>query len=190
MIHAIGCHFKGQWGTLDSGIAVHSCTDIAMWISWTLGLQSIAQTSTNKQVFRMNQVHQFFNEPCSSRTTALYKAAKEKYYEHTKGQLCNLQFGPRHRKADHEIADLLERNIVFAIPMTFQFLGPNLSPVATSVQNTPPHERTGGLGGRLWGRGPGCTPLFWSSAFEVAGNSAIPHTPACARAAPYCAYLT
>ena len=34
-----------------------------MWISWTLGLQSIAQTSSNKQVCRMIQVDQFFNEP-------------------------------------------------------------------------------------------------------------------------------
>ena len=31
-------------GTLDSGIAVHSYTGIQMWISCTLGLQSIAQT--------------------------------------------------------------------------------------------------------------------------------------------------
>ena len=34
--------------TLDSGIAVHSYTGIQMSISWTLGLQSIAQISTNK----------------------------------------------------------------------------------------------------------------------------------------------
>ena len=56
-----------------------------MWIRGTLGLQSIAQTSTNKQVFRMIQVDQYFNEPVpySSRTTALYNAAKEKYHEHT-----------------------------------------------------------------------------------------------------------
>ena len=66
-------------GTLDSGIAVHSCTRIEMLISWTLGLQSIAQTNTNKQVFRMIQVYQLFNEPVpySSRTIALYKATKE-----------------------------------------------------------------------------------------------------------------
>ena len=50
----------GDWGcfillllqetvrTLDSGIAVHSYTSIQMSISWTLGLQSIAQISTNK----------------------------------------------------------------------------------------------------------------------------------------------
>ena len=50
-------------GTLDSGIAIHSCTLIKMWISWTLGLQSIAQKITNKQVFRMIHVYQFFNEP-------------------------------------------------------------------------------------------------------------------------------
>ena len=35
--------------TLDSGIAVHSYTGIQMLISWTLGLQSIAQMSTNTQ---------------------------------------------------------------------------------------------------------------------------------------------
>ena len=34
--------------TLDSRIAVHYCTGIQMLISWTLGLQSIAQISTNK----------------------------------------------------------------------------------------------------------------------------------------------
>ena len=34
--------------TLDSGIAIHSYTGIQMSISWTLGLQSIAQLSTNK----------------------------------------------------------------------------------------------------------------------------------------------
>ena len=34
--------------TLGSGIAVHSYIGIQMWISWTLGLQSIAQISTNK----------------------------------------------------------------------------------------------------------------------------------------------
>ena len=34
--------------TLDSGIAVNSYTGIQMSISWTLGLQSIAQISTNK----------------------------------------------------------------------------------------------------------------------------------------------
>ena len=39
---------KRTWGTLDFGIAVHSYTGIPMWISWTVGLQSIAQTSTNK----------------------------------------------------------------------------------------------------------------------------------------------
>ena len=39
---------RGGGATLDSGIAVHSNTGIQMWISWTLGLQSIAQISTNK----------------------------------------------------------------------------------------------------------------------------------------------
>ena len=34
-----------------------------MWISWTLGLQSIAQTSTNKQDYQMIQAYQRFNEP-------------------------------------------------------------------------------------------------------------------------------
>ena len=29
-----------------------------MWISWTLGLQSIAQTGTNKRVFRVLQPYQ------------------------------------------------------------------------------------------------------------------------------------
>ena len=35
---------KKTWGILDSGIAVHSYTGIQMWMSWTMGLQSIAQT--------------------------------------------------------------------------------------------------------------------------------------------------
>ena len=29
---------KGTWGTLDSGIAVHSYTETQMWIGWTLHL--------------------------------------------------------------------------------------------------------------------------------------------------------
>ena len=37
-----------------------------MWISWTLGLQSTAQTSTNKQESRMIQAYQFFNEPVAN----------------------------------------------------------------------------------------------------------------------------
>ena len=52
-------------------------------------------------------------------------AVKEKYDEHTKGHLCNSQFGPRHQKADHIIAILLELDITFAIPMIFHHLGPN-----------------------------------------------------------------
>ena len=36
--------------TLDSGIAIHSYTGIQMSISWTLGLQSITQISTNKHL--------------------------------------------------------------------------------------------------------------------------------------------
>ena len=35
---------KKTWGILDSGIAVHSYTSIQMWMSWTMGLRSIAQT--------------------------------------------------------------------------------------------------------------------------------------------------
>ena len=69
-------------------------------------------------------------------------AVKEKYHEHTKAHLCNSQFGPRHRKADHIIAILLELDIIFAIPMIFHHLGPNCSPVATSVQNTPSDEKS------------------------------------------------
>ena len=46
---------KRTWKALDSGIAVHTSTATQMWISWTLGLQSIAQSrpmrpmQTNKQ---------------------------------------------------------------------------------------------------------------------------------------------
>ena len=43
---------------MDSWFAVHSYTGIQMW---TLGLQSIAWTSTNKEVFRIIQAYQFFN---------------------------------------------------------------------------------------------------------------------------------
>ena len=39
---------KRTWGTLDSSIAVHSHTGIQMRTSWTLKLQSIAQTSTKR----------------------------------------------------------------------------------------------------------------------------------------------
>ena len=38
-----GCCHSSPLDTLDSGIAVHPYTGIQMWISWTLGLQSIAQ---------------------------------------------------------------------------------------------------------------------------------------------------
>ena len=38
-----GCCHPSPLGTLDSGVAVHPYTGIHMWISWTLGLQSIAQ---------------------------------------------------------------------------------------------------------------------------------------------------
>ena len=48
---------KRTWGTLDCGIALHPCTGIQMWISWALGLQSLAQTSANKQVFWMIQAY-------------------------------------------------------------------------------------------------------------------------------------
>ena len=44
---------------LDSGSAVHFYTGMQMWIIWTLGVQSIAQTSTNKQVCRMIQAYSF-----------------------------------------------------------------------------------------------------------------------------------
>ena len=37
------CH-SSPLNTLDSRIAVHPYTGIQMWISWTLGLQAIAQT--------------------------------------------------------------------------------------------------------------------------------------------------
>ena len=62
------------------------------------------------------------------------------------------QFGARHRKADHIVAILLELDIIFAIPMIFHHLGLIRSPVATSVQNNPPREKSHNLRGRLWGR--------------------------------------
>ena len=74
-------------GTLDSGIAVHSYTGIQEWISRMLGLQSIAQTSTNKQMFRMIQAHQFFNEPGPNSSIIVPMA-----HETLKHQ-CNLQHG-------------------------------------------------------------------------------------------------
>ena len=55
-------------------------------------------------------------------------AVKQKYHEHTKAHLCNSQFGPRNRKADHIIAILLELDIIFAIPLIFHHLGPNRNP--------------------------------------------------------------
>ena len=60
VVHSFCCHWKGPgvpW------IAVHFYTGMQLWIIWTLGLQSMAQTSTNKRVFRMIQAYQFFNEP-------------------------------------------------------------------------------------------------------------------------------
>ena len=62
MIHLFWCHGKGTWVPEIFGIAVHSYTGIQMWISWTPGLQSIAQASTNKQEYEMIQAYQFFNK--------------------------------------------------------------------------------------------------------------------------------
>ena len=56
---------KWTWGTLDSGIAVHASTSTRMWISWTWGLQSVAQ-QTNNQAYRM--IHVFLNTSLSTRT--------------------------------------------------------------------------------------------------------------------------
>ena len=57
---------------------------------------------------------------------------------------------------DDATAILLELNIMFAIPLIFDHLGPNCSPVAMSVQNTPPQEKTRRLGGRSWVFGCWC----------------------------------
>ena len=53
VVYSFWCHCKGP------GVPVHSYIGIQMWISWTLGLQSAAQTSTKKQVVRMIQAYQF-----------------------------------------------------------------------------------------------------------------------------------
>ena len=47
----------------------------------------------------------------------LWSVTMEKHHERRKPHLCNLQFGPRHRKADHRIPILLVLNIVFTIPI-------------------------------------------------------------------------
>ena len=59
---------------LDSVIALHSYTGTEMWISWTLGLQSIAQTSTNKQEYRMIHVSQLFNKPAVNSSLIVHMA--------------------------------------------------------------------------------------------------------------------
>ena len=81
-------------------------------------------------------------EHTTASNTTLYRAAKEKYHEQRKPHLCNLQFGSRHGNAL-----LLELNIPLAIPVVFDHHAPNRSPVATSVQNTPPPmKESAGLG--------------------------------------------
>ena len=59
---------------LDSGIAVHSYTGTQMWMSWTLGLQSIAQTSTSKQEYRMIQAHQSSNKAVVNSSLIMHMA--------------------------------------------------------------------------------------------------------------------
>ena len=76
---------KRAWGTLDCGIEVHSTQ---MGISWTLGLQSIAQTSTNKQEHRITQADHFFNKPFLNLSIIVHMA-----HEIVKHQ-CNVQHGP------------------------------------------------------------------------------------------------
>ena len=63
--------------------------------------------------------------------TALWSSAKQKYLVRRQSHLCNLQFGPGHRKADHRIAILLELNVIFAIAMIFHHLGLNCNPSAS-----------------------------------------------------------
>ena len=53
----ISVPLKETKGILDYGIAVLSYVGIEMWISWTLGLQSVARTSTNKQVIQLDKPH-------------------------------------------------------------------------------------------------------------------------------------
>ena len=45
-----------------------------MWISWTLGLQSIVETSTNKQEYRMIHIYQFFNKPVVNSSMIVHMA--------------------------------------------------------------------------------------------------------------------
>ena len=47
--------------------------------------------------------------------------------------ICKL--GPRHRKADHAIAILLDLNIMFAIPMVFDHRGPGSAPQAYATES-------------------------------------------------------
>ena len=56
-----------------------------MWISWTLGLQSIAQTSTNKQVFRTIQAYQFFNKPGHKWSIIVPMAQETRVFKSEKG---------------------------------------------------------------------------------------------------------
>ena len=59
-----------------------------MWISWTLGLQSIAHTSTNKQMFWMIQAYQLLNELVPNLFIIVPMV-----HEMLRHQ-CNLQHGP------------------------------------------------------------------------------------------------
>ena len=84
-------HF-GATGRNNGYLGLWNCSSFPhgqqMWSSGTLGLQSIAQTSTNKQVFRMIQAYQFFNKPVPSSSILMPTA-----HEMPKHQW-NLQHGP------------------------------------------------------------------------------------------------
>ena len=67
---------KRTWGILDSGIAVHSYTGIQMWMSWTMGLQSIAQTKRHhvkvKQGRQQRKGRDHAAQACSTQSQAVF----------------------------------------------------------------------------------------------------------------------
>ena len=67
---------KKTWGILDAGIAVQSYTGIQMWMSWTMGLQSIAQTKRHgikvKQGRQQRKGSDHAAQACSTQSQAVF----------------------------------------------------------------------------------------------------------------------
>ena len=58
--------------------------------------------------------------------------------------ICNLALGTERRTT--QLSSCWNLNIIFALPMIFDHLGPNCGPIAQVWKNTPPMKKPVGLG--------------------------------------------